>query len=369
MHAQHSIFSLMMRGRKNVKRILRRSIVSAVGCLTAINLAVVFSPAAYAANDGLPLPNYGDVAVDDAHQHVFVSGGPTTNGVVVTDFSGRVKKTINGQSGAAGLALSADATKLYVALAAGDAISVIDTGTLAETARFSVGPQTCPTHLARTGTLVWFGYGCESDFNGKIGKLDTAAAPPVVSLDQQGDDAIFQRAPLLAASGAAAGPLVAGQLSLSLSTVRVYTVAGGALAPGATGDVVGSSLADVSVTSDGATVSSASGSRDHVESFATADLSRRGAYPTGAHPSSVAVAPGDTFLAVAHTTSGRDDVLVYATGGTVPVKAVDLPATDLVATRGLAWSADRKRLFVITQRANDPTPTLVVVTNPTGNPR
>ncbi len=334
--------------------------------LSVAAVAIAGAPAAAAANDDrLPLPGYGDIAVHDSRQHVFVSGGPATNGVVVTDFSGRVKKSINGQSGATGLVLSADGTKLYVALAAGDAISVIDTGTLAETARFSVGPQTCPTHLARTGALVWFGYGCESDFNGKIGKLDTAATPPVVSLDQQGADVVFQRAPLLASTGTDAGPVVAGQLSLSLSTVRVFSVAGGALTPGATGDVVGSSLADLSLRSDGTELSSASGSRDHVESFASADLSRRGAYTTGSHPNSVAVAPNDDFVAMARTTSGRDDVLVYESGGIVPVNTVDLPATDLVATRGLAWSKDLKKLFIVTQKANDTTPSLSIVANPT----
>jgi DNA-binding beta-propeller fold protein YncE len=326
--------------------------------------AVLMAPSAAQATDTLPLPNYGDIVVDDVHQRVFVSGGPTTNGVVVTDFSGKVKKTINSQSGATGLVLSADSKSLYVALAAGDAISVIDTTTFAETARYPVGSQLCPTHLARTGTIVWFGYGCESDWNGKIGKLDTAATPPAVTLDQQGD-AIFQRAPLLASATADAGPLVAGQLSLSLSTVRVFSVAGGALTAGASGDVVGASLADISLAPNAATMVTTSGSRDHAEAFAPGDLSRRGAYATGFRPNAVAVSPDNAFVAIGRNTGGADDVFVYSDGGSVPVNAFDLDSGDLVAPRGVAWSGDQKRLFVIAQTATNATPQLEIISRPT----
>jgi sugar lactone lactonase YvrE len=335
--------------------------------LTALAMSVATvtwaSPAAATDDDRLPLPNYGDIVVDDVHKRVFVSGGPTTNGIVVTDFDGKVKKTIRGQSGATGLVLSADSKVLYAALAAGDAISLIDTEKLVETTRIPIGAQTCPTHLARTAALVWFGYGCEDDFTGKIGKLDTAVTPPVATRDQQGD-ALFQRAPLLSAA-ADAGPLVAGQLSLSLSTVRVFAVADGKLTEGARGDVVGSSLADLSIAADGATLFTASGSRDHAEAFAPADLARRGAYTTGFRPNSVTVTADSRFLAIARNTAGGKDVLVYEVDGVVPEKTVDLPGGEVAATRGLAFSADRKHLFVVSQRANETVPALKVVSRPT----
>ncbi|MCW6009390.1 hypothetical protein K1W54_33330 [Micromonospora sp. CPCC 205371] len=351
-----------MRQAKRRLQTLAAGVVTAT--LAVLAGAAVPAAPAQATGQALPLPGFGDIAVDDARERVFVSGGPTANGVVVTDFSGRVKKTINGQFGATGLALSADGKSLYVALAAGDAISVIDTTTYAETARFPVGSQTCPTHLARTGTTVWFGYGCEADWVGKIGKLDTAASPPTVSLDQQGE-AIFQRAPLLTSAPAETGPVVAGQLALSLSTVRVYTVANGTLTAGATGDVVGSSLADLSVAPSGATMFSASGSRDHAEAFAPADLSRRGAYATGFRPNAVAASPDGAYLAIGRNTSGNDDVWVYEDGGSVPVKTIDLASGDVVATRGVAWSSDLKRLFVVVQSANSAVPSLETISRPT----
>jgi hypothetical protein len=330
-------------------------------CLAA---AVISAPAAQADDDRLPLPNFGDLAVDQVHQRVFVSGGPAANGIVVTDFRGRVTKQINGQPGATGLELSADGGSLYVALASGDAISVLSTTTLTETARYPVGPQTCPTHLARTGSVVWFGYGCEADWNAKIGKLDPGATPPV-DISRPFGGATYQRAPLLAANGADAGPLVAGQLSLSLSTVRVHGVAGGDLTAGASGDVVGSSLVDLSLSPNGSTLFSASGSRDRVEAFAPGDLSRRGAYSTGPRPNSAAVSPDNAFLATGITTSGANDVQVYRVDGTLPVRTVDISRSEVVAGRSLAWSADLKKLFFISQAANDTTPRLNIVENPT----
>jgi hypothetical protein len=343
-------------------KLIRGTAAGAVGM--AVAAVLVGAPAASATEDTLPLPNYGDVVVDQTHQRVFVSGGPTANGIVVTDFRGRVTKRIDGQPGATGLELSADGTSLYVALAAGDAVSVISTETLTETARHATGAQTCPTHLARTGSLVWFGYGCAADWNAKIGKLDPAAAAPV-DVSKPFGGATFQRAPLLAANGTEAGPVVAGQLSLSQSTVRVFSQAGGDLTAGASGDVVGASLNDLSVSPDGSTLYSASGSRGNVEAFAPSDLARRGAYATGVRPNSVVASPNNAFIATAISTSGADDVKVYAAGGTLPVRTVQVDRTETVATRGLAWSADLKRLFVITQQANVPAPRLSVITSPT----
>ncbi|WP_433263651.1 hypothetical protein ACQPZF_32815 [Actinosynnema sp. CS-041913] len=338
---------------------MRKLTLAIVG---AVGAALALATPAQATDDRLPLPGYGDIAVDQAHQRVFVSGGPTANGIVVTDFRGRVTKRIDGQQGATGLVLSADGASLYVALAAGDAISVISTETLAETGRFEVGPQTCPTHLARTGALVWFGYGCAADWNAKIGKLDPAVG---VDIGKVHGNATFQRAPLLASNGTDAGPLVAGQLSLSQSTVRVFTQRGGELTASASGDVVGASLNDLSVTPDGATLYSASGSRDHVEAFAPANLARRGAYRTGTRPVAVAASPDSAYLATGIGTSGDNDVRVYAAGGTQPVRTVQVDRSETVATRGLAWGSDLKRLFLVTQDAVDPAPRLVIVNDPT----
>jgi hypothetical protein len=320
----------------------------------------------------LPLPGYGAIAVDNHHHQVFISSGSTGNSIVVTDFSGHITKTINSQPGAYGLALNADDTKLYVALSQGDGISVVDTTTLQQTGtRLATGMQTCPTYIARTGTQFWYGYGCENDFQGKIGKLDSSVDPPTLNPDQQGD-AIFDRAPLVASATRDAGPLIAGQLTLSLSNLHIYNVtSNGTLDPGNAGEVVGSNLNDISVTSDGVSMFTASGSRDHVEAFTTATLSRDGAYATAVHPNAVTVSPDNNFLAMAPG-SGNDNangVLVYQVGGSQPVNiADDWTSGTIVATRGIAWAGDLGKLFVITQPDNATTPTLHVISHPTQPP-
>jgi DNA-binding beta-propeller fold protein YncE len=330
----------------------------------ATTISAITATPAFAATS-LALPGYGDIAVDEVHQLVFISGGPTANTVLVTNFSGQVTKTIDNEPGAAGLELSADGTKLYTALSAGDGLAVIDTTTLAETARYSTGAQTCPTHLARTGTLIWYGYGCEGTFTGKIGKLDTAATTPAPVGNLQGN-ARFQRAPLLAATGADTGPLVAGQLALSSSMVQTYAVQAGALTPGVNGDVVGASLTDLDITPDGTTLFSAAGSRDRVDALSPTDLSRRGAYSVRPRPDAVSLNADNTYLATGAITGDNNDVLVYKLGASVPTKTIALSTGDVVAPRGLAWAANQNRLFVISLHDNQPAPSLTVVTAATG---
>ncbi|MEW2352548.1 hypothetical protein [Spirillospora sp. NPDC029432] len=313
----------------------------------------------------LPLPAYAAMVVDDRGKRVYVSGGPSSNAVLVTDFFGHVKKRIDGQYGASGMALSADGATLYVAQAAGDAISAIDTRTFAERARYPTGARTCPEQLARTGAAIWFGYGCGESWNGGIGRLDTAADPPAVTLDEQ-QGVRYQRPPMLASDGGGDGPVVAGQAALSLSALTVYSVDGADLRRGATGEVAGSNLSDIGLAPGGASLYSASGSRDHAEAFATGDLAGRGSYHTGAFPNAVAASPDGRHVAAGRRTSMPDDIRIYKVGGSSPVKAFDLGGDRTLAPRGLAWSGTCEDLFVIAQKANSAQPYLRVIRYPTG---
>jgi DNA-binding beta-propeller fold protein YncE len=381
------------RGENLMQAISRRlrlaAALAAIAATTGL-AAATFGAAPAAAVDGpLSLPAYGDLAVDPDHRRVYVSGGPASNGIVVTDLSGRVQTTITGQYGATGLVLSADKKTLYAALASGDAISVIDTRTNKEIARHRTGAQTCPTHLARTDKLIWFSHGCEGTWNGGVGSIafpepppapgpsgsaatvrtntsphPTASPsptppPPVITLHVQGD-VRFQRAPLLTARDNPAGPLVAGQPNLSLSTVYVYRVAtGGALTTQASGTAPGSNLNDIGLDKYGETLLTGAGSRNATQAWATADLSGRGSYYTGYHPVAVAASP-DGFHVANGVRANGDDVYVYETGGVVPERRLDLTG-DVVAPRGITWSPDSQRLYVVTQPAAGGPPTLRVV--------
>ncbi|MGA6168329.1 hypothetical protein [Amycolatopsis magusensis] len=157
---------------------------------------------------------------------------------------------------------------------------------------------------------------------------------------------------------------MAGQLALNLSTVQTYTAGGGALSAKATGDVVGAGLTDLDLSPDGTTFFSAAGSRDRVEAFASADLARRGAYTTRPRPNAVAVSADGTHLATGALTTDAKDILIYEDGGVTPVETVALDSGETVAPRGLAWTNDQDRLFVVTQHNNQPEPALEVVHHP-----
>ncbi|MGW4947750.1 YncE family protein [Actinoplanes sp. NPDC004185] len=393
-----------MRATRN--RILAAAAAAALSTVFGIAAA---GPAAAEDNTvPLALPAYGDLAVDQDHDQLYITGGPSANGVVVTDMDGHYKKTITGQYGATGLALNHDNHKLYVALAAGDAISVIDTHTLKEIDRYSTGARTCPTHLVRAGERLWFGHGCDGTWSGGVGRVtfpepepDPSTSPsaspsrtsspapspsgpyspsptpsrtpssspspspepePDIDLNTQGS-VRFQRAPLLAAHNAATGPLVAAQLNLSQSTVYIYDISdNGALSTKTSGTAPGSNLNDISIDKYGQTLLTGAGSRNATQAYATADLSGRGSYYTGYYPTAVAAAPDDYHVANGVRATG-DDIYIYETGGVVPEARIDI-STDVLVPRGLVWSPDSTHLYAITAPPAGGAPTLHVIHDP-----
>src|SRR5262249_53735469 len=86
----------------------------------------------------IPMPGYalpsrfGDLLVDPAHGHVYITGGRGTRDLAVTDLDGGNLRTIaNVGPGAAGMTLSPDGSKLYVAASGSDGITIVDTTTFA----------------------------------------------------------------------------------------------------------------------------------------------------------------------------------------------------------------------------------------------
>jgi YVTN family beta-propeller protein len=341
---------------------MKRTYRMAVAASAAVVAGLALAAPARANNDSLQLPGYGAIVVDQTHKHVFVSGGPSANAIAVADFDGDRDKPITGQPGATGMVLSADGTTLYAALSTGDAITAIDTKTLKETARYPTGAQTCPTRLARTGQRIWFGYGCGTAWSGGVGRLDLTVNPPAVSLNLQGDTP-FQGAPLVAATGADPGPLVAAQPALSLSTVAVFTANSGELTPVVSGSVAGSNLADTAISPDGATLYTAAGSRDSVAGFSMTDLAGRGAFATGRFPNAAAVSSDGAYL-IAGVFNPDKDVYVYRLSTGSLVKRIELGSGVTLADRGLALLADSKILFAVVQPIGGTSPSLRIVSRP-----
>ncbi|MFG1605154.1 YncE family protein [Actinoplanes sp. NPDC049265] len=335
---------------------------------TALGVAATEGPAA--ADTDLGLPGYGDLIANDEHDRVFVSGGPSSNGITVTDLDGEVVKHIKNQYGATGLAQDADTEWVYAALAAGDAITEIDVHTLKESDHIQLPANTCPTHLAMADDVLWFGHGCGDNWSGGIGRVtwpepteENPDPEPVVDLNVQGD-LRFQRAPLLAVRDDGdpdeRGTLVAAQLNLSFSTVSVYDIGEDrGLTSRASSSAPGSNLFDIGLDQYGETLLTGAGGRNATQAYATADLSGRGSYYTGYHPLAVAASPDDCYVVSGVRATG-DDIYLYETGGVVPEKRIDI-TDDVLAPRGLTFSDDMEHLYAVTVPAAGGAPELHVI--------
>jgi DNA-binding beta-propeller fold protein YncE len=167
------------------KRALAAATASAVTAAGVVaSVAVSAGPAAagtITASVALPFSTYSQMLADPIHRHLFVTAGPGSSSILVTDYSGQTVATIPNEPGATGLALSGDGSTVYAALAHGDAISAISTTTLAETARYATGTGTDPAYVAYTSGRIWFGYGAAPTYG--IGSIDAGTTPATVTLN------------------------------------------------------------------------------------------------------------------------------------------------------------------------------------------
>ncbi|MGI5469548.1 hypothetical protein [Streptomyces sp. CA-132043] len=307
---------------------------------------------AAAADSTAPLPltgGHGDIVVDGVHDRVFLSD-PVGSAVVVTDYDGTLVKRIEGEPGAAGLALSEDSGTLFVALPDGDAISAVDTGTLTEKARYRLGAGNRPLSPAVTGDTVWFGYDAADSF-GDVGSLDLSGPEPVVSLKQVGYGP-FYSAPTLVSSPAAPGRIVATVEGSSPATLTVYDVSAGTPKQQASVRDPGgstSNMQDMAITPDGEHVVTASGSPYYHQVFRLEDLSADGRYATNHYPNSVAVAPDGTVAA--GISSWTPALSVFKPGRGTAYRTYDFQGTGTPDLRsaGLAWAPEGDRLFAVTE--------------------
>ncbi|MFI0897201.1 hypothetical protein [Streptomyces sp. NPDC020983] len=310
----------------------------------------------------LPIPHYAHMLVDPAHQHLFISGGEGSSSILVTDYAGRTVATIDGETGANGLALSPDGSTVYAALGGADAISAVDTGTLTETARYGTGAGTGPQSVVWSAGRLWFGYGGAAQ--GGIGSVDPAADPAAVTLRATGDS--WYSAPILAATPG--GELVAGEPGQSPAELASYDVSGGSarVLHGPlylTSPTVSSNLADLAITPDGKDVVTACGAPYEHQVFKVADLSPDGAYPTATYPNAVAMGADGTVFAGSENLYG-DQVFVFAPGSTSPVVSYPVAPNEFEADAGLAVTPDNSTLFAISADPYGADPVLHVIANP-----
>jgi hypothetical protein len=142
---------------------------------------------------------WGGLVVDEAHGHVFVSGGEPDAPLVVADLDGDVVQELPDVSGGQGMLLSGDGSTLYVAQSQGQAIAAVDTATL-EANIYATGSGVCPKRLAEVGRDVYFTASC----NGRYFDLwrldpDTGAVDSVVFSD--GNPELYDAGPIASHPG------------------------------------------------------------------------------------------------------------------------------------------------------------------------
>ncbi|WP_327714593.1 hypothetical protein OG381_03480 [Streptomyces sp. NBC_00490] len=332
----------------------RPGLRAVVGVLTLL-LLPLFGPSSTAAakpatdpvSTALPIAYHADMAVDAVHRRLYIAD-IVTGSVLVTDFDGRLLRTLKNKPGAADLVLSSDSRTLYVALSDGDAIAAVDTGTYREKARYATGDGTAPLRLALAGDTLWFSYG--SDWDSNIGSLDLSGARPTVRLGLV-PWGTWAGPPMLLSSPSAPGVVIAGEQYSSSANVTVYDVSSGDPVvrtsqdnPGGVGSVV-----DLALSPDAATLFIVGGYPYHHLAFRLDDLSVVHTYPTTNYPNAAAVSVTGEVAAGIDNSYGQD-VYLFRTGADTPSRVIDLePGTGRwLRAHGLIWSPDGTRLFALT---------------------
>ena len=286
------------------------------------------------------------VTVDPAGGHVFVSAGQGSTSIFVLDFAGNTVATIPGEEGASSMALDPATHTLYVALHDANAVSEIDTRTLTEKTRFSIGTLTAPYSLVVAGGKLWFscfnsGHSCvasaELDGNG-ITLHDLKGIDGATGLAAGGPGAN-----LLALGGNYSSPTILGVYDVSQATPKLISTAWN---PGGNTGAVDDLMFDPS----GRHLLVAAHGAYFIHSFATATLKPDGSYQTGPYPSAVTTSSDGGYVAAGITTgTGYGiDLQIYSGEGLLKSWQVG-PG---VFPNAMAFSPDDSKLFVVTGNQN-----------------
>ena len=351
-------------------------------------LASVALPAAVArADSSVPLPfpqlaGFHQILADDAAGYVFISEGtvadygPGAGGIVVTDLSGRYVTTLDTGDDAKGLALSPDGKTLYAALAATNAVGVIDTATLTQTTTYPLATAgTAPYSLALQSGKLWVSYDVAASGlapkHGAIGDFDLSAANPAFDTQPVMDGASAEyfawwSAPNIAADPANTGVLVAVNGGVPL--VVSYKVAADPvtkLSWGAGAGVCAPAPGSLAVLPGGSQLLMCGTIN------LTADLGGYDRPPTESPDITAALrpdalTPNAGLLAVASYTRGAShaNVSQLSNGSSTYPTTFSFASPDILAAGGLAFGASGSRLYVMLENFAGTAFKLQVIDNP-----
>jgi hypothetical protein len=308
---------------------------------------------------GFAFPSrFGEILVDDAHERIYITGGKGTNDLVVTDLDGNIVRRVTGIPGAAGMTLSPDGSKLYVAASDQWWITIVDTTTYETSGLFAGrtdGSNTCPRDVAFAAGQLWFSWGCDND-SANIGRIDPETRD--YDLSATVVDSRIATAPLLATVPGQPNVIIAGETGTNPANLYRLAATSTELVQQAWRRTDGGSVRQLGVSPDGSEVVVPSGSPYYHPALSTTDLTEVHRYPTVPYPNAVAIR--DDGLVVAGTNSAYDDdVWVFEPGGSTPVATFDfghLPGQETWAHTlvdgGLAVHGNR--IYAITEQLSEP---------------
>jgi hypothetical protein len=311
----------------------------------------------------IPLPRFSDILVDEARGHIYISGGKGTSGIVVTDLEGTYLRTLEVAAGPAGMTLSPDGTKLYVAASGSDGIIIIDAETH-ETGWYwtgtPLGDLTCPRDVAVAAGQLWFSWGCEGSPSFGIGRVDPQTRE--FDLTAYTADERIHSPSLLAALPSQPNMLLAGATGTNPALLFRFEATPTGLEQRAWRRTDGGSVLQLAVTPDGSQVIVPSGYPYYHPVLRSSDLAEVHRYPTTHYPNAVAIRP-DGLVAAGIDGAYDEDIYVFEPGGTTPIATFEfghLPGqytwAHTLADGGLAWAGDR--IYAITEQLSEPYVTL-----------
>jgi hypothetical protein len=318
-----------------IRRLGASTVVAALVGTTALTAGAA-TPALADSSRTLPVTSVGDVVVDGVHQRVFISD-PAGDKIVATTYDGTVvgSRTVTNPTN---LALSADSQQLYTASPDGRAIFALDTGSLAQTAKYTT-EGVAPFDVAFAGGKVWFSY------DGNLGSVDPAAETPAAELAQTAGG-WSGSAEIASAAG---NP---GRLGVaSYDRVAIYETAEGPVEE-ITGLATSEPVADMAMAPNGYDIATVTPGNYAVVVRTLEYLSKPRVLPISAYPRAVDIATDGTVA------GGSDswydpDVHVFEPYGPALVRQYDFPNTgnssgaDTIEPRALAFEPNGTRLFAI----------------------
>jgi hypothetical protein len=304
---------------------------------------------AAAAGGALPIAGFHEMVADVASSHLFFSRGAqgkdASDTIVVTTLSGRLVRTIEGQTGVEGIALSPDGSTLYAALAGRDAVSAINTSSLEVTGLYPLGSGNSPYDVAVESGRVWVSYTSKNgSFVGAINPNDVPSPSAFTPLVLPSS---FSSAPRLFADPDNSGTLLASVPGAELATVASYDVATSPVTMWNGPTSLGSCEfpADLAVTPGGGSfILSCGNAQQQYNTYTFAETRR---YLSRSGQDAVAIAPNGT---IALGTRSAPNVTVYRPGAKTPVNRFSQTGNQVgLAQFGLAWSATSGTLFAVYQ--------------------